>query len=79
LEAKILDLQRQIEALKFENASLRNRGTISESNEIYKVLDKEKFLSLEKIAVLLNRGNDDVEIHHLYEELQDTMLDNQYL
>ena len=72
LKAKNLELERQIELLKSENENLRNRGTVSENNEIFKVLDKEKFLSLEKIAVLLNR-DDDVKIHELQDEIEETM------
>jgi hypothetical protein len=73
LKAKNLELERQIELLKAENENLRNRATVSESNEIFKVLDREKFLSLEKIAVLLNRGDDDVSIHELQDELEQLM------
>ncbi len=72
LKATIKELQRQIEVLSIENQSLRNRGAISESNEIFKVLDREKFLSLEKIAALLNR-DDDVKIHELQDEIEETM------
>ncbi len=75
LKAKITELERQNELLKFENESLRNRGGLSDSNAILKVLDKEDFLSLEQIAFLLNRGSDDVDLHLLYEEIQDTMFD----
>ena len=49
-----------------------DRSAVSENNEIFKVLDKEKFLSLEKIAVLLNR-DDDVKIHELQDEIEETM------
>ncbi len=75
LKAKISELERQNELLRFENESLRNRGGLSDSNAILKVLDREKFLTLEQIAVLLNRGSDDVDLHLLYEEIQDTMFD----
>jgi hypothetical protein len=73
LKATIAELQRQIEVLSIENNSLRHRGTVSDSNEIYKVLDKEKFLSLEKIAVLLNRGDGDAAIQELQDEIEETM------
>jgi hypothetical protein len=59
--------------LKFENEALRNRTGLFDSNAILKVLDKTKFLKLEQIAVLLNRGEDENDIHELYDELEETM------
>jgi hypothetical protein len=72
-KAKISELERQIELLKFENEALRNRGGLFDSSALLKVLDKTNFLKLEQIAVLLNRSDDDIEIHELYDELEETM------
>jgi hypothetical protein len=74
LKAKISELERQIEGLTIENQSLRNRGGISGSTAIFKILDNKKFLTLEQIAVLLNiDSRDEIEMHHLYEEITETM------
>ncbi len=75
LKAKISELERQIELLRVENESLRNHSGYSDSNAILKVLDREKFMTLEQIAVLLNRGKDDDDLNLLYKEIEDTMLD----
>lgn len=73
LNAKISELERQIELLKAENENIRSRQTGIGSNEIFRVLDEEKFLSLEQIADQLNRGNDIDTIHQLYDEVEETM------
>lgn len=69
LNAKNIELERKIELLNVEMNNLRNKSLISSNNEIFKVLDKKKFLNLEQIAKLLNRGTDDNAIHFLYEEI----------
>jgi hypothetical protein len=74
LKANISELERQIGLLKTENESLRNRDAILDSTDLLKVLDKKKFLTLEQIAVLLNRGTDEFELHFLYEDIQALML-----
>ncbi len=73
LKAKNVELERQIELLNAEIHNLRSKGTGIGSNEIFRVLDKEKFLSLEQIAVQLNRGDDIDTIHELYDEVEETM------
>jgi hypothetical protein len=73
LKANIAELERQIGLLKTENESLRNRDAILDSTDLLKVLDKKKFLTLEQIAVLLNRGTDEFELHFLYEDIQALM------
>lgn len=72
-KAKISELERQIELLKFENEALRNRTGLFDSNAILKILDKEKFMKIEQIGVLLNRNDDENDIHELYDELEETM------
>ena len=72
-QAKISELERQIELLKFENEALRNRTGLFDSNAILKVLDKTEFMEIKHIAELLNRNNDENEIHELYDEVVETM------
>jgi hypothetical protein len=72
-KAKISELDRQIELLKFENEALRNRTGLFDSNAILNVLDKTEFMEIKHIAELLNRNNDENEIHELYDEVVETM------
>jgi hypothetical protein len=72
-KAKISELERQIELLKFENEALRNRTGLFDSNAILNVLDKTEFMEVKHIAELLNRNNDENEIHELYDEVVETM------
>jgi hypothetical protein len=69
-KAKNIELERKIQVLNAEMNNLRTKDSISSNNEIFKVLEKKKFLTLEQLAESLNRGTDDDAIHFLYEEIE---------
>ena len=76
LKEKILGLERQIEALKSENESLRGRKSFSDSSNIINVLrDCKTFLTLEEIATLIKYDEDDPDLHLLYEKVEDILYD----
>ncbi|MFZ3382886.1 MAG: hypothetical protein WA144_03060 [Candidatus Methanoperedens sp.] len=76
LKEQILGLERQIEALKSENESLRGRKSFSDSSNIINVLrDCKTFLTLEEIATLINYDEDDPDLHLLYEKVEDILYD----
>ncbi len=77
LKEQILELERQIEALKSENESLRGRKSSSDSRNIIDVLrdSKDRYFTLDEIATLINYDEDDPDLNLLYKKIENIMYD----
>ena len=77
LKEQILGLEKQIEALKSENESLRGRKSFSDSSNIINVLrdSKDRYFTLDEIATLINYDEDDPDLNLLYKKIENIIYD----